>query len=480
MLIAKVSCNFYIESQKTNVQCGGIFDQNQFIIQSPNYPSNYPSNVQCTYILSGKHCLREYNMQFLDFSLEDSFGCTGDRLEVEDKDALCGNIGDTKTYIAKNGVLQLRFVANSHKSGRGFRILVTRSSCKNNVNPDLNTTIDSNAEYCCERSYNNKRFYLTSPNFPYSNSRANCVYRVLKANGNVCRIRMHFLFYSHGDNDRNNCIGGYLEIDKKRFCGCRSGLKVIAPFIFGNTKTITYVNSFPQNHLTGFVLEVIQDECPKRINITRIAGNNTSNDTVNNKTPDHKTLVNKTPDHKTPDNETPDNETPDIETPDNHTAGNDTDGNYAVGNYSGGKNSTRNDTAGGTFSSNRSSNVTDKEAYSSYILEQHELYWSPQNNQPNFDQQYPRNRDVEETTYYDTSLKNGYLPPENDYQCRSTLYLQYMLLQSSGLPQQIPQCSSNSQHEVTNNCVQLPYVRGYFHSGGYPLFYSPNIISCYR
>lgn len=398
-IVGKVLC-----TNNNNLKCGGVFNEKQYVIESPNYPANYPDNLDCTYYLNGQNCPVQYQMQFLDFSLEPSLGCSGDRLEISNKDALCGNVIGTKNYLAEKGVLPLRFVTNTKNSARGFRILITRSSCINE------TSTNNDLQHCCGTSYKSKRFVLASPNFPYSNQKAtNCYYQVQRANQKVCRLRMHFYYFWSGNG--RNCNVGYLEIDGKRICGCRNGLKLIAPFgVLENFKNIKFTNrGFERGALSGFVVEVIQDECPKRLNNTEeISSNFTKNTTVD--------VV--------------------------------------------------------------------KEQTEKYILPP-PWYLDLDTNYVrrfNPEEVYAKRRDVEETNYYDTSAMKDFLPETDDAQCRNWWYFQWMTLLNKATLGEIPKCEINNQNEVSKRCqlVQLPYIRGYFASPGYPYYYPANINNCYR
>lgn len=342
--------------RKINLECGGIFTQKQTVLESPNYPSNYPSNQDCSYLIQGPECPTYFVLQFLDFSLEESLGCSKDRLEIENQDALCKKPAGVKTYRSQNGILVLKFVSNGQGSGRGFRILVTRLPCNsddpenssripkeldggvndllppptmsttattfttmnsftpsinnltpvtnnfspatnnftpatnnftpatnnytpatsnftpgtNNFNPPINglnpTTAftpasipvngyqpipngpgnynhnvgDHNCEgpqnqnqgkFCCASSYNTKHFYIASPGFPYSNNKpGDCVFNIYRANSNVCRLRIHFLFFWNGEFDQ--------------FYGCRRGKYklYIKLHILPNILMINYLN----------------------------------------------------------------------------------------------------------------------------------------------------------------------------------------------------------------------------------------------
>ncbi|RZC43010.1 uncharacterized protein BDFB_009569 [Asbolus verrucosus] len=287
-----------------NSECGQVFTKKQFIIESPLYPTSYPLNYECSYLIKGPTCPTYFNLQLLDFSLEDSLGCSKDRLEVEDKDAICGSKSGMRQYFSEKGTLILRFVSDKSGTGRGYRILVTRSPCgsgdpetttlygipqwhKDADNPETTSysvpkwhTTNRDVEYttttkpsvvnrrtskCCPNSYGSKKFILTSPNFPYSMSTpTDCIYEIYRANRNVCRLRIDVDFFWLGHNG-NNCAEGFLEIDGRFICGCKSNLKLVSSFEGSPTKILRFVSKgYERSSYSGFVLEIIQDECPKK------------------------------------------------------------------------------------------------------------------------------------------------------------------------------------------------------------------------
>lgn len=253
--------------------CGSVYTRKQFVIQSPNYPGAYPPQTRCSYFLKGENCATYYVFQLLEFDLEESTGCTKDRLEIEDQDALCGTKSGVKTYFSAGGLLNLTFisdVANLRQASR-FKILITRLPCSSGASQE--STVGQfnhrTVPNCCSGSYGLKNFYIASPGFPYSTPQStDCVYNIRKASENTCRLRINVLYFNNGEYDANydNCIGGYLELDGKKLCGCHTGLKLVTAFDGDRlVKSIRFKSEdVLSNELRGFVLEIIQDECPKK------------------------------------------------------------------------------------------------------------------------------------------------------------------------------------------------------------------------
>ena len=63
-----------------NIVCGGKITSDKGVIQSPNYPANYPRNSNCTWIISVPHSAMEFT--FEDFRLEFDSECRSDSVKV--------------------------------------------------------------------------------------------------------------------------------------------------------------------------------------------------------------------------------------------------------------------------------------------------------------------------------------------------------------------------------------------------------------
>lgn len=250
-------CAFLTKTKCQNVHtCGSVIkNEKQFLIQSDYYLQQYPPNQICEFTLkSDSNCDNNFNFQFLLFDLELSRGCTKDRLEISNLDSLCGQGNGIREYRSKYGELKLKFITDFTNSGRGFQILVTKLPCALLRNNN-----------CCVDSYHLRKFYIASPDFPYNNARTDCIYKIYRANPNICRLRIHFKYFSNGYY--YDCNSAFLEIDGRRFCGCKTGLSLISKFDKNwknQPKIIRYRSGGENESFKGFLLEIIQDECPDK------------------------------------------------------------------------------------------------------------------------------------------------------------------------------------------------------------------------
>ncbi|XP_030767860.1 uncharacterized protein LOC115891521 [Sitophilus oryzae] len=293
LLLFSVFCQINCIQEKTS-SCGKIFLEEEFEISSDNYPDPYPPDSECFYLLKGNNCTANFAIRFLDFDLKDSKGCTEERLEIGHQAALCGARNGSKSYIAEENALRLKFISDKQPGNKGFKLLIKRiDSCAENVTEtekrdrsDIDPTTESveenprNAvtfpqptylppppETCCENNvFSAKKIFLLSPGFPYSISKPHdCIYVIEKVNNNVCRLRIDVHFFSLGRPTQNSCSDGYIEIDGKFICGCNREVKLIANFREEKKKFIRFFNTETvTGEMTGFVLEIAQDECPKR------------------------------------------------------------------------------------------------------------------------------------------------------------------------------------------------------------------------
>lgn len=134
--------------------CGGIFREKQVLIRSPNYPNAYPKNRNCEYTFYSPFvCVNNFHIQFLDFQLEPSIGCSKDKMIILRDEVLCGQVIGIMKYKATNGTLKIQFISDQTIENKGFELLVTRLPCERddktiksskNLPTTISLTVDSN------------------------------------------------------------------------------------------------------------------------------------------------------------------------------------------------------------------------------------------------------------------------------------------------------------------------------------------------
>lgn len=123
---------------------------------------------------------------------------------------------------------------------------------------------------CCINVYNQQKFYLISPGFPnVPRSASDCLFYIERFHTDFCRLRIEFKYFLLGDwqqrqQRQRQCTQSFLEIDGRRFCGCKTGSVYYTQW--GSTpKSIRFSNVPQYPGIQGFILEVTQEPCPYRI-----------------------------------------------------------------------------------------------------------------------------------------------------------------------------------------------------------------------
>lgn len=242
------------------------------VITSPNYPERYPSSVNCRYIiLPANNNICEASLWFEEFVLQDTANCRSDKFLLGD-DIFCGRLTGYRTNRNLTARLDLYFSSDSSVDDRGFRIMVEQLPCRLGTN-QTETKIRTQDNYfpayppyvqnlpnvdCCNRPYNAPYMILTSPGFmqPDTGFEWNCLYTIRPTSPRTCRLRFHLKHFWLGEEDVfYGCTNGFLEIDGRRFCGCRDGISFVSYFN-GGLKEMWYHHRGSGQR--GFIIEVFQ------------------------------------------------------------------------------------------------------------------------------------------------------------------------------------------------------------------------------
>uniref|UniRef100_A0A3B5L191 Cubilin n=1 Tax=Xiphophorus couchianus TaxID=32473 RepID=A0A3B5L191_9TELE len=184
-----------------NEACGGsiLLTDNDppGYITSPNYPQNYPQNIDCTWVITvpnGEAVQIDFEE---DFYIEPTASCSFDYLELRDGSSLnsdlisrlCGNTRPS-TQHSKGSSMLLRFRTDSSVTHRGFKAKYSIASCGG-------TYIGQTGE-------------IHSPGFPGSNypENSNCEWYLEGPTG-------HYLTLSYKNlslQDSAGCAADYVEI----------------------------------------------------------------------------------------------------------------------------------------------------------------------------------------------------------------------------------------------------------------------------
>ncbi|KAL3289762.1 hypothetical protein HHI36_023157 [Cryptolaemus montrouzieri] len=107
--------------------CGGTFTNRYRVIETPNYPKNYPNNAECRWEIvapEGSHIELNYVNRF---QLEDTSGCKNDYVEISDwKDEKWQSLGKwcgryVRTTKSSSNRMLIIFRSNDKITGTGFQ-----------------------------------------------------------------------------------------------------------------------------------------------------------------------------------------------------------------------------------------------------------------------------------------------------------------------------------------------------------------------
>nr|XP_038037174.1 deleted in malignant brain tumors 1 protein [Anas platyrhynchos] len=105
--------------------CGGLISNSSGMLQSPNYPGNYPNNADCVWEIQVENNFR-VALTFRDVALQNS-RCQYDYIEVYDgpphSSPLLGRIcaGSFLTYTSSSNLMSIHFHSDSRHTFRGFQ-----------------------------------------------------------------------------------------------------------------------------------------------------------------------------------------------------------------------------------------------------------------------------------------------------------------------------------------------------------------------
>lgn len=127
LLICFQKCN-YIFSLFLSSDCGGVLNEQNGEITSPGYPSSYPLNKQCTWVISAPDG-ESIELLFREFELEKHSNCRYDYLEIRDGDEpqmpligkFCGDLVPAPVRSSGNAVY-IKFYSDGLTAKRGFKL----------------------------------------------------------------------------------------------------------------------------------------------------------------------------------------------------------------------------------------------------------------------------------------------------------------------------------------------------------------------
>ncbi|XP_042670489.1 embryonic protein UVS.2-like isoform X1 [Centrocercus urophasianus] len=222
--------------------CSSVLPKPKGSFSSVNYPSPYPNNSNCLWLIRIRR--NKIFLQFEAFDLQTSSDCSSDYVKVYSGnsknspvllDKYCGQ-GPLPSIVASGSTMLVEFASDETVTATGFRASYNRVNCGG-------TFTDSSG-------------IITSPNYPnkYPKNRA-CFWVISSPVGYKVSLKM--LFFELEDNDR--CIYDYLLIhDGSRptspAAGPYCGTKKVADFTSTANFVLVEFHSDTVWELAGFKL----------------------------------------------------------------------------------------------------------------------------------------------------------------------------------------------------------------------------------
>lgn len=213
---------------------GGLCDQRlaaaTSVVRSPGYPGGYGPNLRCRYtVLKLNRNVCRLQVLFKRFSLENSFGCRKDYLEMPDRTRICGRYAGSRTYDFNRDTVNLYFTTDGFQTDSGFEIEVRQllNSC---LYPGTSSG-SAGAPGSCDRTVSRDVEIVRSPDFPGDYpAGSRCVYRLRRSRPSVCQLRLDLVDFDV--EDAPDCAADALLIEStgERLCGFRSSSSRVLHF----------------------------------------------------------------------------------------------------------------------------------------------------------------------------------------------------------------------------------------------------------
>ncbi|CAN7993796.1 unnamed protein product [Ixodes hexagonus] len=222
------------------------------LIRSPGYPRMYGPNMRCRYTLLRLNSgVCRVQISFKRFSLENSYGCRKDYLELPDRSRLCGRYAGTRTYDFKQDFLNLYFISDRFRADSGFEIEVRQlqNSCLNPV-----------AQRGCDRTVSRDIEIIRSPEYPSDYpSGSYCVYTIRRSRPGICQVRLDMIDFDVEDGLDCQADSLTFENSGERLCGFRSGSSKVLPFPREADELRIVFTSDHTTNRKGFEIKVTQE-----------------------------------------------------------------------------------------------------------------------------------------------------------------------------------------------------------------------------
>ncbi|XP_075137794.1 embryonic protein UVS.2-like [Leptodactylus fuscus] len=216
--------------------CSNLLNEDNGTLTSANYPSSYPHNTNCVWLIRTPS--NQVSLNFTAFDVQSSPNCTSDYIRIYDGptknyplilDRTCGS-GLIPPIISSTSQLLVEFSSDDSDAGFGFKALYSSVQCGGTF-------------YTPQRT-------ITSPGYPvryYPNLR--CIYTITAPVGR----RIYLIVSDFQVESFTFCAFDYLKIlDGTKKLAPHCGEKKIGPYTSsGNTLQLLFVSD-SRNEFRGF------------------------------------------------------------------------------------------------------------------------------------------------------------------------------------------------------------------------------------
>ncbi|CAM1300261.1 Uncharacterised protein g2655 [Pycnogonum litorale] len=223
------------------------------------HPNVYRNNMSCVYEIERQPGYCTVAINFDDFDVEKSFGCSKDYLEV-DGQKYCGNELASQTRMVKfgsNKKIRMNFVTDSANTRGGFSFDFKQGLCPS-----------SRSSGNCDQLYTDRDTIIKSPNYPDNyDDGADCKYTIMKADEDICSLRVTFAKFDVESG--KDCEFDYLQVNGQKLCGqIKDNTQKTFDFRT-NQKTLVF-HSDSASSRPGFAINVKQERCkePRKTEMT--------------------------------------------------------------------------------------------------------------------------------------------------------------------------------------------------------------------
>ncbi|XP_075053964.1 embryonic protein UVS.2-like [Mixophyes fleayi] len=216
--------------------CGYLLNNMNGILNSANYPSAYPNDASCVWLIRSPS--GQATLKFNAFDVQSSLNCVSDYVKIYDGpsrtspvllDKTCGT-GMIPLLVASTNQMLVEFVSDSRITGVGFKATYSSVPCGGNFFASKKT--------------------FTSPGYPNAYPpNMDCTFNITAPVGQRIALTVSDFHVENG----NSCIYDYMEVKfGSAFFGPFCGNRDISPITStGNSLVMTF-HSDESNQLKGF------------------------------------------------------------------------------------------------------------------------------------------------------------------------------------------------------------------------------------